>query len=60
MNSDAVERLRRDLIDYLGAAYFSGDFGAAMIEISIIERANEQELIYYARKFKFDLNRYLF
>ena len=56
MNID-YERLRRDLIDYYGTATFSG-FGMAMIEISRVENASNEELVYIAKRNGFCLENY--
>ena len=51
MSTINIEQLRGDLIDFLGTAYFTGGFGAAIFETYTIKDANEQELIYFARKY---------
>lgn len=52
------ELLRKDLIDYLQAAYFAGGFGIAIAIISDIEFANPKELEAYAEEYGFDLDDY--
>ena len=54
-----IEKLRTDLKDYFESAYFIGGFGAALIDISKIENATEEEIIKIAKENKFDLNDYL-
>lgn len=56
MNID-YERLRRDLIDYYGTAFQMG-FGMAMIEISRVENASNEELVNIAQKNSFCLDDY--
>ena len=51
------KRLRSDLKDYDGTAMFQG-FPVAMFEISVIEKADGEELICIATKLGFDLQRY--
>lgn len=55
MNID-YEKLRKDLIDYFGSAM--PYFGVAMIEVSNIERASNEELVRIANKNHFDLSKY--
>ena len=55
MNID-FEKLRKDLIDYFGTAL--GLFPMAMMDISRVEQASEQELIKIAKQNSFDLRRY--
>ena len=57
MNID-FERLRQDLIDYFGTAMTIG-FGAAIIDISKVENASNEELINIAKQNGFDLNNYV-
>ena len=57
MNID-FERLRQDLIDYFGTAMTMG-FGAAIIDLSNIENASNEELINIANQNGFDLNKYV-
>lgn len=57
MNID-FERLRKDLIDYFGTAMFNG-FGMAIIDLTYIENATDEELLILAQKYNFDLNDYI-
>lgn len=57
MNID-FERLRQDLIDYFGTAMTVG-FGAAIIDISKIENASNEELINIAKQNGFNINNYV-
>ncbi len=56
MNID-VEKLRKDLIDYFGSAMFSG-LPMAIVDLSDIETASNDELIEIAKKNNFDLTKY--
>ncbi len=58
INDIDIERLRNDLINYFEGAYFVGGFGAALIDISEIERADSIEVIQIAINNGFDLNKY--
>ena len=57
MNIDMV-KLRSDLIDYFGTAMASG-FGMAVMDLSRVERASDEELINIALDCGFDLNDYV-
>ena len=57
MNID-IEKLRRDLIDYFGTAMASG-FGMAVMDLTRVERASDEELINIALDCGFDLNDYV-
>ncbi len=57
MNID-IEKLRSDLIDYFGTAMASG-FGMAVMDLSRVERASDEELINIALDCGFDLNDYV-
>lgn len=57
MNYD-FERLRDDLMDYFGTATFSG-FPMAMVDLSDVEYASENELISIAMQNGFNLNNYI-
>lgn len=57
MNID-IEKLRSDLIDYFGTAMASG-FGMAVMDLSRVERASDEELIKIALDCGFDLNDYV-
>lgn len=52
-----IDKLRNDLIDYYGTAMQQNP--VAMIELSIVEKADEHQLIYIAINNGFDLNNYL-
>lgn len=52
-----IERLRKDLIDYLGTAFYVG-YGVAVVEISEVENASVEELIEMAQKYGFNLDNY--
>lgn len=58
MENIDYEKLRSDLIDYFGTAMTSG-FGVAIIDLSRVERASENELINIALQCGFDLNDYV-
>lgn len=53
-----IEELRKDLIDYFGTAMSNG-FGMAVIDLSEIENASPEKLIYIAKKNGFNLNKYM-
>lgn len=55
MNID-IERLRKELIDYYGTAMQINP--VAVIELSIVEKASPERLIYIAINNGFDLNDY--
>jgi hypothetical protein len=57
MNID-FDKLRQDLLDYFGTAMTMG-FGAAIIDISKVENASNEELINIAKQNGFDLNKYV-
>lgn len=57
MNID-FDKLRQDLLDYFGTAMTMG-FGAAIIDLSNIENASNEELINIAKQNGFDLNKYV-
>ncbi len=57
MNID-YESLRQDLIDYFGTAMTVG-FGAAIIDISKVENASNEELINIAKQNGFNINDYV-
>lgn len=54
-----IERLKKDLIDYYGTALFSSS-PLALMDLSKIERATEEELIQIALNNNFDLNKYTY
>ena len=51
-----VEKLRKDLIDYFGTAM--SFMPIAMMELSEVQKANENELIKIAKDNGFDLSKY--
>lgn len=51
------EKLRSDLMDYFGSAMFSG-LPMAIVDLSDIEIASNDELIQIAQKNGFDLSEY--
>lgn len=51
------EKLRKDLIDYYGTA--SQIFPMAIIELSKVERASNEQLIDLALSNRFDLSNYI-
>ena len=57
MNID-FEKLRSDLINYFGTAMMSG-FGMAVMDLTRVERATDEELIEIALECGFDLNNYV-
>lgn len=52
-----IEQLRRDMETYYGAAMHSG-FPMAMIELSKIQRASNEELILLAKKEGVNISKY--
>jgi hypothetical protein len=52
-----VERLRKNLKDYYGTAMF-GRFSMAMMDLTRVERASDEELIRMAEKNGMDLRKY--
>ena len=52
-----IDKLREDLLDYYGTAMFNAS-PLAIIELTKIEKANNEELIEIAINNKFDLNEY--
>ena len=51
------DRLRRDLMDNYGTAMFSG-FPMAVMDLSRVERASEEELLRIASKERVNLDKY--
>lgn len=51
------EQLRKDLKDYYGTAMLGGS-PTAMMELSKIEKASEQELIQIAQKNRMNITKY--
>lgn len=58
MNNIDFDRLRRDLIDYFESALFIGGFCMAIVDISKVQNASNDELIKIALNNKFDLKKY--
>ena len=58
MNNIDFDRLRRDLINYFESALFVGGFGMAIVYISKVQNASNDELIRIALNNKFDLKKY--
>ena len=56
MNYD-FERLRYDLLDYFGTASFGG-FPMAMVDLSDVERASNEQLLHIAMQNGFNLSMY--
>ena len=52
------DSLRRDLEEFLQGAFFSGGFGAALIDLSDVTRATNEELVRIAVRLGFDLDNY--
>lgn len=52
-----VNRLRRDMKDNYGTAMFNG-FPMAIMDVTKVERASDQEIISMARKQNIDLSKY--
>lgn len=51
------EKLRKDLIDYLGSAAF-GPCQAAIVDLGRVEKASESELIAIAEALGFNIRKY--
>ena len=51
------ERLREDLVDYFGSAMFNG-FPMAVVDVTQVEMASNEQLIQIAQSNGFDLNNY--
>ena len=51
------DRLRRDLMDNYGTAMFSG-FPMAVMDLSRVEKASEEELLRIASKERVNLDKY--
>ena len=58
MENIDFNKLRNDLIDYLGTAFYAG-YGIAIVEISQITLASNEELIKIAKQYGFNLNDYI-
>lgn len=52
------EKLRSDLRDYYGTAMLAG-FGVAMMDLSKIDKASDEELLRIAKKEKMNLSKYM-
>ena len=52
------ERLREDLVDYFGSAMFNG-FPMAVVDVTKVETASNEQLIQIAQSNGFDLNNYI-
>jgi hypothetical protein len=52
------DRLREDLIDYFGTAMFNG-FHAAVVDVTQVEMASNEQLIQIAQANGFNLNNYI-
>lgn len=52
------EKLRNDLKDYYGTAMFAG-FGAAMMDVSKVDNASDEELLSIADKEGLNLSKYI-
>ena len=52
-----VNRLRRDMKDNYGTAMFNG-FPMAIMDVTKVEKATDQEIISMARKQNIDLSKY--
>ena len=52
------ERLREDLVDYFGSAMFNG-FPMAVVDVTQVEMASNEQLIQIAQSNGFDLNNYI-
>lgn len=52
-----IDKLRADLVDYFGTAMFNVS-PLALIDLSKVENANEEELVQIAIKNGFDLTKY--
>ena len=57
MNYD-FESLRDDLMDYFGTATFSG-FPMAMVDLSDVERASNEQLLHMAMQNGLNLSKYI-
>jgi len=53
-----IDKIRDDLINYYGTAMYNAS-PLAIIELSKIERASDEEIIKIAMKNNFDLNKYI-
>ncbi|MBR3161339.1 MAG: hypothetical protein IKF19_01250 [Bacilli bacterium] len=53
-----IEKLRKDLIDYYTSAMFIAS-PIAILDLTKVEKANDEEIVTIAINNKFDLNNYL-
>ncbi len=58
MDNIDFDKLRQALIDYYGSAFTVGGFGAALVSVSDVYNASEQELIELALENGFYLSDY--
>ena len=58
-NSIDVKKLRKDIENRALGAYFGGGIGPALIDVSNIERASDDEEIRIAKRMGIDLRRYM-
>lgn len=54
-----IYKLRKDLINYYEEALYLGGYGAAIIDITNVELASDEELIDIAINNNFNLNNYI-
>lgn len=54
-----IYKLRKDLINYFEEALYLGGYGAAIIDITNVELASDEELINIALNNNFNLNNYI-
>lgn len=52
------EKLRKDLKEECLAAMFAGGFGMAIVDLTDIERASNEQLLKYANKFGLNFDKY--
>ena len=52
-----IESLRKDLIDYYGAAWQAG-MPAAIVDMGNVKAADDEEVVEIALKNRFDLKKY--
>lgn len=57
MNDFDFNKMKHDLVDYYGTAAFSG-FPMAIMDVSRMESASDEELLHEAVKNGMDLNKY--
>lgn len=54
-----IDQLRKDLENFFQAGYFAGGFGAALIDLSEVERASDSEVVQIAINNGFDIRKYI-